>query len=209
MLVAAAFLAASTGCPSLFALPPTPIHLWGSIAAALLVSAILIFGNALLMRVTWFKTMAGVLKRMLSHPDLLGPQLDTSRALPIAAFSSVGEEAFFRGFVQPWLILKLADLLERSPSDPLPVFTGVALASLIFGLIHFPVLKELRPWTLFAIVVGALFGLLAVLSGSLLAPILAHFLINWRNLCWLAKSKDVEATDLEGLFRGASTRTPS
>ena len=201
MLVGGAFLAATSGCPSLFTLPPTPLQLWGSLGAAVVFAAVVIGTGPPLLRVPWYRDMAALLKRMLTHDDLLGPELDASRALPIAAYSSLGEEAFFRGFIQPYLILKLSGWLGSAPGDPLPVLLGVAAASLLFGLVHFPVLRELRPWTLFAVLAGAGFGLLGAYSGSLLAPVLAHFLINWRNLVWLAKS-ELEPTDLEALFRG-------
>ena len=52
----------------------------------------------------------------------------------------------------------------------------------MFGLLHFPVVKELVPWTLFAVIAGFAFGALAAWSGSLLAPVLSHLLINWLNL---------------------------
>jgi membrane protease YdiL (CAAX protease family) len=202
MLVSGVALAALTGCPRLFVLPPTPAHLWISLAAALAVAGGIIFGSRAMISVPWFRAMAALIKRLLMHPDLLGPELDTSRALPLAAYSSLAEEAFFRGFVQPWLILHLASLTHFDPSHPGPLLGGVLLTSLLFGGIHFPVLKELRPWTLFAILVGVAFGLLAALSGSLIAPILAHLLINWRNLVWLAKEPKLEPADLETLFGG-------
>ena len=39
-----------------------------------------------------------------------------------------------------------------------------------------------RPWTIFALVLGFALGGLLLLTGSLLAPILAHFTINYFNL---------------------------
>ncbi|MGE0712077.1 MAG: lysostaphin resistance A-like protein [Planctomycetota bacterium] len=200
MLVGAAFLAALSGCPSLYALPPTQGRLWGSLAAAGLLSFAAIRGSVALARVPWFRRMAALLKRLLTHPELLGPELDTSRALPIAAYSALGEEAFFRGFVQPWLILRCAALLGQPPDELAPVACGVLVASVLFGLVHFPVLEALRPWTLFAVLAGLGFGVLAAASGSLIAPVIAHFLINWRNLVWLARS-EVEPLDLDELLK--------
>ena len=201
MLVAAAFLASVSGCPSLFRLPPTRAHLVVSLVAAGGLTLLAVVGSKWLLRYKWYADMAALLKRLMSREELLGRSLDTSKALPIALYSSLGEEAFFRGFVQPWLILQSAGWLGRSPDDIAPVLLGVAIASLSFGLVHFPVLKVLRPWTAFAIVAGAGFGLLAAFSGSLLPSFLAHFLINWLNLRWLAHS-ELEPADLDELFGG-------
>ena len=68
-----------------------------------------------------------------------------------------------------------------------PELRLVVGASLVFGLLHYPVVEELRPWTVFAIVAGLVFGTLAAWSGSLLAPVVAHLLINWLNLKRLAE----------------------
>ena len=45
-----------------------------------------------------------------------------------------------------------------------------------------PLVRELRPWTVFAALLGLLFGVLAYWSESLLGPAIAHLLINWLNL---------------------------
>ena len=59
---------------------------------------------------------------------------------------------------------------------------AVGSASLIFGAIHAPLVKELWPWTLFATLMGVLLGSLSVASGSLLPAMLAHMLVNYLNL---------------------------
>lgn len=201
MLVAAAFLASVSGCPSLFRLPPTRTHLALSLVAAGLLILLAVVGSKALVRFKWYADMAALLKRLMSRDEMLGRNLDTSRALPIALYSSMGEEAFFRGWLQPWLILQGASWLGVGPDDVGATLLGVGLASLSFGLVHFPVLKVLRPWTAFAVVAGLGFGLLAAFSGSLLPSFLAHFLINWLNLRWLATS-ELEAASLEELFGG-------
>ena len=201
MLIAAATLASLAGLPSLFELPPTRAHLIGAVLGTLGFTAFGVFGSKGLVHFRWYRDMASLLKRLLTHDDLLGRDLDTARAFPIAAYSSLGEEAFFRGLVQPWLILRFSEQLGSEPGATLPLVLGVVVASILFGAMHFPVLKELRPWTLFAVVAGLGFGFLATLSGSLLPAVLAHFLINWLNLRWLAKSQ-LEAADLEELFGG-------
>jgi membrane protease YdiL (CAAX protease family) len=138
--------------------------------------------------------MATFLKRMLTAPDLLGPSLDGQKALVIAVYSSVGEEALFRGVVQPYLIRELGEVM--GPGLP-AVVLGVVLASFVFGILHYPVVEELRPWTVFAVIAGLVFGGLAAWSGSLAAPVLAHLLINWLNLKRLAELP-VGRSDLEG-----------
>ena len=76
--------------------------------------------------------------------------------------SGVAEEAFFRGALQPAL--------------------GWLLASLIFGLVHFAPRRELLPWTGFALGAGMLLGGLFEWTGNLVAPIVAHVVINAVNL---------------------------
>lgn len=201
MLIGAAALASVSGLRSLFTLPATTTALVGSLVGALAFTAFGVLGSKALIRFRWYRDMASLLKRLLSHDELLGRDLDTSRALPIAAYSSLGEEAFFRGLIQPYLILWIAKQAGTEPESFLPIAAGVGVTSLLFGGMHFPVLKELRPWTLFAVVAGIGFGLLAALSGSILPAVLAHFLINWLNLRWLARS-EIEPTDLEELFGG-------
>ena len=187
MTVLAAVLARLTGCPSLFRVPADPVELWGSLAAAALLAAFVVQGGKALERLPWYREMAKLLKRMLTSPDMLGPHLDGGKALVIAVYSGVGEEALFRGWLQPWLIGAFNGWFGGG-GEPSVLITalGVLAASLIFGLLHFPVVPELRPWTAFAVGAGLAFGALAAWSGSLLAPLLAHFLINWLNLKRLA-----------------------
>ena len=185
MLVLAAYLARSTGCPSLFTLPPTRTHLLVSVAVALAFSALVVLGGRLLEAVPWYRDMADVFKKMLTSPDMLGHGLDAHKAFVIALYSGIGEEAFFRGFLQPWLIATWASWLDTTGLAPATL--GILSATAIFGLLHFPVVEELRPWTLFAVAVGLVLGLLAHTSGSLIAPALAHILINWLNLKRLAE----------------------
>lgn len=184
MVVIAAGLAAWLGCPSLFRLPPTTPLLVGSLALATLLALTVVHAGRLLEAVPWYRDMAGFLRKLLTSPDLLGPTLDPQKALVIAFYSSVGEEALFRGFVQPLFIQKLE--LGMDETGLLPTTLGIVAGSLVFGALHFPMVKELRPWTAFAIVAGLVFGALAAWSQSLLAPVLAHFLINWLNLRRLA-----------------------
>jgi membrane protease YdiL (CAAX protease family) len=81
----------------------------------------------------------------------------------LAATSSIAEEAFFRGCLQPQL--------------------GIGWTSVIFAVCHPPLQKKLRAWPLFAWLVSLLLGSLYQLGGNaLIAPIACHFTINFCNL---------------------------
>jgi hypothetical protein len=97
---------------------------------------------------------------------LLGP-LSEQRAVGFALASGVAEEAFFRGALQPQV--------------------GLLAATLLFAAAHFVPRPGLYLWSLFALVAGALFGALFEATGDLLAPALAHVVVNGMNLRWLAR----------------------
>ena len=79
----------------------------------------------------------------------------------VAVGAPVVEELFYRGLLQPALI-RLTN----------PVI-GIAVASVLFGAVHFSVV-ELLPLS----VVGLVFGLLAHRTGRLLPAIVAHMTFN-------------------------------
>lgn len=180
MTVVAAFLARSSGCPSLFTLPPDRTTLVLSLLAAVALALGVVAAGRALERVGWYLAMARFLKRLVTSPDLLGPELDAEKAFVVALYSGIGEEALFRGFLQPWIVLQLQGAWGQPSAWP--AVLGVVLASGVFGLLHFPLVRELIPWTAFALLAGLLFGALAAWSGSLLAPVVAHLLINWLNI---------------------------
>jgi membrane protease YdiL (CAAX protease family) len=97
--------------------------------------------------------------------ELLGQLLggiSAPQAIGLAALSGFAEELFFRGAVQGAV--------------------GWLAASLLFALLHSGPGRELRLWTLFALCAGLLFGALMLWRGNLLAPVLAHFVVNAVNL---------------------------
>ena len=102
---------------------------------------------------------AGEMEKIFSQ--ILAP-LKTSKIIILAAASGIGEEIFFRGGLQPIL--------------------GIVITSILFGLIHFPFKKELIPWTMIAIAMGFVLGLLFTWTDSLIAPITTHFTINFCNI---------------------------
>lgn len=111
---------------------------------------------------------------------LLG-ELSLGEIFVIALASSIGEELFFRGFLQQILS-------EQVFSGAGAQWLGLALASLAFGLVHIgPDLKTFWPWTAMALVLGTCLGALYLYTGNLLAPILAHFTINFLNLSLMVR----------------------
>lgn len=79
--------------------------------------------------------------------------------ISLALVSSIGEEFFFRGALQPYL--------------------GLWLASFFFGLVHFPSSKNLAFYPVATFIVGLGLGWLFKENGNgLCAPIVAHFIIN-------------------------------
>jgi hypothetical protein len=87
----------------------------------------------------------------------------------LALFSSVAEELLFRGVMQANI--------------------GIVATSIIFGLLHKQPNTFIGVWSIFATLAGFIFGFLYQWSGGLLAPILAHFLINAVNLYRLTRDQ--------------------
>lgn len=87
----------------------------------------------------------------------------------IALVAGVGEEMLFRGIVQQ----ALADRLNPA--------AGIAVASLLFGLAH-PIT---RTYVALAAIIGCYLGVLLLLTGNLLVPILVHGLYDFVALAYL------------------------
>ena len=99
-----------------------------------------------------------------SFRDLLGP-LTGQEMVILALASSIGEELLFRGALLPWL--------------------GVWVQGIVFALLHVGPGKRFLPWTASALVLGLVFGKLAMWTGNLGGPIAAHFAINYLNLRYI------------------------
>jgi membrane protease YdiL (CAAX protease family) len=76
----------------------------------------------------------------------------------VSVFSGIGEEAFFRGALQPEI--------------------GLVASSLLFGVLHVGPDRRYLVWTLWAVAAGFLFGLLYLWTGGILAPVTAHVMHN-------------------------------
>jgi membrane protease YdiL (CAAX protease family) len=88
-------------------------------------------------------------------------------AVLLALFSSVGEEALFRGCLQSEI--------------------GLLPATLLFALVHVGPERVYLWWTASAFVFGLGLGLLYQTQGGLLGPIVMHFVINAINISLLGR----------------------
>ena len=137
------------GVPLALFLPARPVWLdplAGGVAAALLL-------------LLWQGTRRWSLARRLEERlrERLGP-LTAAEAYGLALLSSVAEEVFFRGAMQPaW---------------------GFPAATLLFAGLHSGRGREMLVWTASALAAGALLGGLMLWRGTLCAPILCHALVN-------------------------------
>jgi membrane protease YdiL (CAAX protease family) len=124
-------------------------------------------GTLLLVWNTGLRRLAAARELEERLAEVLGP-LTADQAVALAFFSGVAEELFFRGAVQgSW---------------------GWLWATLLFALLHTGPGLSFRLWSVFAAVAGGLFGGLMLWRGNLLAPMLAHFLVNAVNLYRLARA---------------------
>jgi membrane protease YdiL (CAAX protease family) len=87
--------------------------------------------------------------------------------LVLVAFQAMGEEYFFRGWLQPILAARWGPIV------------GVAATSVLFAAAH-GLFRPIAPLALFNdTLAGLAFGLIAFRSGGLAAPFAAHFAWNW------------------------------
>jgi membrane protease YdiL (CAAX protease family) len=108
--------------------------------------------------------------------DELAPRLvdgaSTRDLMLLSVFSGVGEEALFRGAVQPEF--------------------GIVVASIVFGLVHFGPDRRYLVWTAWALLAGFLFGAMYIVTGGLLAPVISHVTHNAATfLIWKRSRRDL------------------
>lgn len=92
----------------------------------------------------------------------------------LAFCSAVGEETLFRG--------ALFDFVASKSSGNLGSYLAVLVSSALFTLLHIGPHKRFLSWTASSFVVGILLALLRIFTSDLLAPIVAHFVLNMLNL---------------------------
>jgi membrane protease YdiL (CAAX protease family) len=141
-------------------LPASLRHLALAVALGLGVGlALVALSRWMVTRFAWARLLAAELRNIVG-------ELRPGEALLVAALSGLGEEILFRGVLQSVL--------------------GLWLTSAVFGLLHIGPSRHLWPWALMAGAAGLIFGLMAGITGDLIAPILAHATINFLNLRFLA-----------------------
>ena len=105
------------------------------------------------------------------------PYLDGANLLDFAMLSlaaGVGEEILFRGIVQPVISLQVG------------VIAGLVLTSLIFGCLH-PVSLN---YVIVATLIGGYLGVVWLISGNILAPIVTHAVYDFLALILLRQEMD-------------------
>jgi membrane protease YdiL (CAAX protease family) len=151
----------------------TPIYADAAIGVAF--GVVVVLASGLLDRkVEWARELGREFGRVLGS-------LSTTDAFLFALASGVGEELLFRGFLQQVFteVVFEGGWFTEVGAD----WAGLVAASVIFGLLHIgPNIKKFWPWTVMAVVLGAGFGWMYLYTGNVLAPILAHFTINFFNL---------------------------
>ncbi|MCI0342048.1 MAG: CPBP family glutamic-type intramembrane protease [Planctomycetales bacterium] len=111
----------------------------------------------------WMRELEGTFREAFGS-------LGQGEVLALALVSGIGEELLFRAALQPAV--------------------GLIPASLLFGLAHFPVRRELLPWSGLAALAGlALGALFDVCEGHVAAPIAAHAVVNAANLGMLREGR--------------------
>lgn len=95
-------------------------------------------------------------------------QLTPAWALALSLTSGIGEELFFRG-----LLLGLGVKF-------LPVWLALLLQAVVFAAFH-PAPRAAWGYTLWTGLIGLLFGLITIASGSVIPTMLAHYLFNHLN----------------------------
>jgi len=140
------------------------------IALALALSGITIWSSRLLATHTrWGRELLETLRL-----PLVGAS--RGRLLMLAMLSAFSEELFFRAALQPTV--------------------GIGLASVAFGLVHVSPRGQGFAWSLWAGLMGVLFGLLFEASGHLAVPMLAHALINYENMLYICRFEPTHSDTL-------------
>ncbi len=138
---------------------PGPWPEWVGLAAGIAVGGLAhLFSSYARRRWRWAK---GFYDRM--H-EILG-DLSTVQVVVAALASAFAEELLFRGALFP--------------------VVGLWGQAAVFGLLHVGPGREFRIWPFYAALMGIAFALLYQASGTLLAPILAHFTVNFFGLSTL------------------------
>jgi len=144
-------------------------RLWPALGAALLVAVTTILISAYgARRWAFSQALEASFRRTLG-------QLTLAQCIGLALASGTAEEMLFRGAVQPALGRFLGSEVW-----------GMLAATAAFGALHTGKDPAMRIWTAFALVLGLFFGVVTLLSGSILPALFAHVAINAVNLYRIA-----------------------
>ena len=135
------------------------------IALAILASIVFVFLNFI--AINKFSEYISFFRRLKDgYEEITGiaANITIPGALLIAAISGFSEEIFFRGILQQQF--------------------GIIIASVVFGLLHIGSARTVN-YGIYAITGGFYFGLLYLVSGNLLVPIIAHILNNFMALPYM------------------------
>ena len=152
------------GEPLWLATPDAEVRWLAHAALGLAAGGLVIAGSA------WLTGRVAAGERLArALAEALGP-LRPGQAWLLALASGIAEEAFFRGALQP--------------------VAGLWLTSLLFAVAHFVPRRELWLWSVFSGAAGLLLGGLYEATGNLLAPTVAHVVVNGVNLNRLVRAYD-------------------
>ena len=91
----------------------------------------------------------------------------------VSLMAGIGEEVLFRGVIQAGL------------ADRLPAWLAVGIAALLFGVVHWLTMS----YAVFATLIGVYLGILFLVTGNLLAPVVTHALYDVVALTVLVRLK--------------------
>jgi len=154
--------------------PPLAKFRWDVFDALLGITAALPMLLLFFACIRWPLGPLGKIKRVAE--EFIRPLFAGATVLELGILSfaaGIGEEMLFRGLAQP--------LLERW----IGIVGGVAVASLLFGLLH----PMTAAYVLLAGAIGAYLGWLTIASGNLLCPIVAHGVYDWVALVVLLRQR--------------------
>jgi membrane protease YdiL (CAAX protease family) len=112
----------------------------------------------LIRRAAWARALQEELRPLIAD-------LSSADIAFLALASGVAEELFFRGAMQPAL--------------------GLLTTSLIFGAVHTGPRRVFLWWSAWAFAVGLVFGAIFEATGVLWGAVVAHVLINQRNMAFM------------------------
>lgn len=140
----------------------TPV--WVGLGAAVAL-AVIVFSAVSVRRFAWARNLADLLSEALGRPGI-------AHVAVLAAASSVAEELLFRGcLLQEW---------------------GLVISSLLFGALHGFFLPRYFAWSVFALALGFVWGIMVFTCGALVPVMASHFLVNLVNLRLLGSHRREE-----------------